>query len=71
MLAAVWVHYDFKLLLWSALKLHAEGQINESAYQPERLELNISDDKFQEKSERQPFLNFGTRVKNNVYFVYI
>ena len=42
--SAVWVNNDFKLLL----RLTLELQVNESVYQPDRIELKIAYDRFQE-----------------------
>ena len=45
MLSAVWVHDDFKLVLKLALELHAQSQMNKSVYQPDRIELLMTDSK--------------------------
>ena len=42
------IHEDFKLLLKLASELYTQSQINESIYQPDRMELKITYDRFQE-----------------------
>ena len=39
------------------------SQINESIYKPDRKELEMTYDRFQEYSGRPPFIDFRTRVK--------